>query len=118
VVNGFTLISPCENGGGLPNFVSSYLLPTGISENKLTSTYSIFPNPIADKVSITIQKQNFNQAVFTIENILGQIVFNEQENNLNSNYTKTIDLSFLSKGIYLLDVNIDRERTVKKIVKE
>ena len=76
------------------------------------------PNPFISEISITIQKQNIKQATFTIKNILGQTIFNIQENNLSSTYIKTIDLSFLSKGIYFLDVIIDGEQTVKKIVKE
>ena len=58
------------------------------------------------------------EATFSIKNILRQTVFNRQEKNINSNYTKTIDLIFLIKGIYLLDVIIDGERAVKKMVKE
>ena len=77
----------------------------------------IYPNPSLSEISITIQKQ-IKQVSFIINNVLGQTVFIKNENNLSSNYTETIDLSFLSKGIYFLDINIDGERTVKKIVKE
>jgi type IX secretion system substrate protein len=79
---------------------------------------SFHPNPFSSKVLISIQKQNIKQAVFTIKNILGQTVFSKQKNNSTLAFTTTIDLSFLSKGIYLLDVIADGERTVKKIVKE
>ena len=98
-------------------FVSPPVCATAINENAEQENHiSIYPNPFTS--TITIQNQNFNQVKFTIHNIFGQSVFNEQENNLSSNYTKTIDLSFLSQGIYLIDIIIDGERTVKKIVKE
>lgn len=42
------------------------------------------------------------------ESVLGQTVFCKKESNI----TSTIDLSFLSKGIYFLEVIIDGERTV------
>jgi hypothetical protein len=106
------------NNIGLPNFIASNFLSVGINESILKSNISIFPNPFTSEISIAITKQNIKQGIFTIKNILGQTIFIKQENYLNNNYTKTIDLSFLSKGIYLLDVNIDGERTVKKIVKE
>ena len=92
---------------------------TATEEVNLFPCYSIvYPNPFISKISISLPKQNLKQATFTVKNILGQTVFTEQENNLSRSYTKTIDLSFLSKGIYLLDVIIDGERTVRKIVKE
>jgi len=79
---------------------------------------SIYPDPFTSEISISLLKQNSKQATFIIQNFLSQTVFIDQENNLSNDYTKTIDLSFLSKGIYLLDINIDGERTVRKIVKE
>ena len=44
-------------------------------------------------------------------------MYNNKIINLRNN-PEVIDLSFLTKGIYLLDINVDGERTVKKIVKE
>lgn len=89
-----------------------------VNNSNFVFQISVYPNPFSSDLSIMIQKLNIKQAVFIIKNVFGQVVFAKQENNLNNTYTKTIDLSFLSKGIYLLDVMIDGERTVKKIVKE
>jgi hypothetical protein len=80
--------------------------------------FMIYPNPFTSDFSITIEKQNILQAKFIIKNILGQTIFRKEENNLNHISAKTINLSFLSRGIYLLEVTIDGERMIKKIVKE
>src|SRR6185436_2488794 len=90
---------------------------TGIKEEPSQYSILIFPNPFSDVIRITLQRQDLKQVSFTIKNFSEQIVFSVQENDLKKNYTKAIDLSFLSKGIYFLDVDIDGERTVKKIVK-
>lgn len=106
---------------GLPNFLTSYFcdLNVGVEDLNINNNeISIFPNPFTANFTITIQKQNLKHAIFTIKNILGQTVFTEQENNISNSYTKTIDLRFLSKGIYLLEVNSDEEAMVRKIVKE
>ena len=111
---------------GLPNMIN-YRLGAVIDSCNTTSINSIFnnphniavhPNPFTTEISITTQQQDINKALLIIKNILGQTIFNEQQNNLRNTYTKTIDLSFLPEGIYFLDINIDGERTVKKIVKE
>lgn len=92
---------------------------TGISPLTKTETQLlIYPNPFNSEISIIIQKQNLKEVSFEIQNVLGQTVFRKEENNLTNTYTNTIDLSKLAKGIYLLGVNIDGERTVKKIVKQ
>jgi type IX secretion system substrate protein len=114
-----------QSNWDLTNFTSDYWIikfcdtTTAINELQFSHLqFMIYPNPFTSNISIIIQKQNFKQASFTIKNILGQTVFHKQKNDIISPYTKTIDLSFLSKGMYFLEVIIDGERTVKKIVKE
>jgi len=79
---------------------------------------NISPNPFVREISITIQKPDLKQATFTIRNILGQTIFRQQELNPGESYTTIFDLGFTTKGIYLFEIVLDGERTVKKIVKE
>lgn len=91
---------------------------TGVNEELSQQSVLISPNPFSDMIEIALERQGLKQASFTIKNISGQTVFSQQENNLSNNYKKTIDLSFLSKGIYFLEMDVDGERSVKKIVKD
>ncbi|MEO5571475.1 MAG: T9SS type A sorting domain-containing protein [Bacteroidia bacterium] len=79
---------------------------------------SISPNPFISEITIIIQNQNIKQATITVKNILGQTVYLKNYQIINNNFQTALDLNFLSKGIYLLEINIDGERMVKKIVKE
>jgi len=81
-------------------------------------SFSVHPNPFTDEFHITLQKQNIAQATFIVENILGETIFSKQENNLSGTYTKTLDLRKFSRGVYLLHVVLDGERTVRKMVKQ
>jgi hypothetical protein len=54
----------------------------------------------------------------TVYNILGQTIFSTKENNLGNSFATTIDFSNNPTGIYILDVNIDGIRTIKKIIRE
>jgi hypothetical protein len=77
----------------------------------------VFPNPFSSEISFSISNATVKQVSFSIKNLLGQTLFMKQENNISSRYTKTVDLGFLSKGIYFLEVLIDDHLTFKKIVK-
>jgi hypothetical protein len=88
---------------------------TEINENTINS-FSIYPNPFSAELSITLQKKQ--QATISIKNVLGQTVFSKQLQTLNFKLQTTLDLSFLEKGIYLMEVVTDGERMVKKVVKE
>ncbi len=89
-------------------------IPNPISQVQI----AIFPNPFNSHLSIEIQKQFLKQVTFSIKNILGQSLFSEEVNNLDGKYSNTIDFNFLSNGIYLIDLFIDGERIVKKIIKQ
>ena len=49
---------------------------------------------------------------------MGQVIYRQKENNLANSYTKMLDLSYLPDGVYVIEVIIDGERTVRRIVKE
>ena len=66
-----------------------------------------FPNPTHDFVAIT---SNFNIDKVEIYNLIGNMVLNTTTN------TNKIDVSNLSKGIYLLTVYSGAERGVKKMI--
>ena len=105
VANGFTLISPGENELGLPNFVASYLLPTGIKENSLTTTFSIYPNPTNTILNLSLDKAEN----ITVTNLIGNVVL-----ETNAKGKVELDVSFLSAGIYFIRVGNE----VRKFVKE
>jgi photosystem II stability/assembly factor-like uncharacterized protein len=95
------------------------LATAAVSENQMTNSFvEVSPNPFADEICIAVPSANFKQAAFSIKNNLGQTIATEQSTGFSGNYIKTINLAFLPGGIYFLDVTIDGERIVKKIIKQ
>ncbi len=107
-----------KSGLGLPNFIQTYFLPTGMNQLNEKILLSVHPNPFTSIVSIAFKKQNLKQVSVTIRNVLGSVVLSESESHFGSAYSKTIDLNFLSKGIYFFEIVADGERTTRKMVKE
>jgi len=68
---------------------------------KITS----YPNPTTDVIYINFSKENLSQANIIIRDITGKVVLKESEASLNSNPIYKIQTSFLSSGIYLLQVD-------------
>ena len=85
-------------------FVSSNL---GIDEAK-QSTNAIYPNPVKDFLSLKNEKEESN---FEVVNSLGQVV-------LKGSFTKKIDVSSLSKGIYFLKYKSKEQNFTEKFIKE
>jgi len=71
-----------------------------------------------NQLDITLAQQNLKQADFSICNLLGQTVYTQQETNLSPTYTKMLDLSNLPNGVYLVEVVVDGEVSVREVVKQ
>ena len=78
----------------------------------------VYPNPTSGDLYINIQKDNLTEASFTLTNTPGQYNYQSTADHLAHSYTKILDLSRLPTGVYMLDVLVDGERIVKKVVKE
>ena len=98
--------------------VNDYCDPNFIQN--LTTDYfcQVYPNPFTTSVSLSIHKQNLREVTVDIQNILGQTVYEIDEMNLINTFSKTIDMSELSSGIYFLSTTIDGQKTTRKIVKQ
>lgn len=78
----------------------------------------VYPNPFTTDLSIALKGENMHEATFTITNALGQVIYKREENNLSSNYTKMLDLSYLPNGVYFIEVTINGETSAKRVVKQ
>jgi hypothetical protein len=107
-------------GGGLGNhkklimnttFWLANNIITGI-ENNPTRDFNIFPNPFADELTVTLAENK--TSAFEIVNSTGQTVFTF---TIGENLSSTIDLSFLTPGIYLIR-NKSSNGHYQKIIKK
>lgn len=83
---------------------------TGIQNlNSNINTLSVYPNPAKDHVTVEIQGSVFNCALY---NSLGMLIVSTKNNSDRA----LIDLSKLSKGIYIIEVEIGKDKLRKKLI--
>ena len=102
----------------LDSSASGLLLNSSFASADFTETITTSPNPFSNAIFIKIENQNIKSISINIRNTLGELVFIQNENKAHTPFKKQLDLSFLSGGIYFLEVITDGERLVKKVVKE
>ena len=102
---------------GLYKAVLDYSL-VGINENSsLTKMdFTIYPNP-ADKV-LNIEIYNLGRQELEIEiyTVTGEVIYQKQYDNIDSNFVSQLDLSGYAKGIYLVKVMQANTVYVGKVV--
>lgn len=93
-------------------------LTTGL--NKLTTAaagFDLYPNPVKDELSISMNKAAKGSYVVTVSDLSGRMLVQETiENNLQSK--ATINTSTLSKGMYILNIVGGGSSASQKIIVE
>lgn len=81
-----------------------------VIQNNTVSEVFIYPNPVHSEFKIESQNQITSVKIY---NSLGQSV----KNVLPLVHSISIDVSNLSKGVYLVEINSENTKTIKQIVK-
>ncbi|MES2286875.1 MAG: T9SS type A sorting domain-containing protein [Bacteroidota bacterium] len=87
------------------------MILSGIEENDINLTFSLFPNPTSDFVVLSVQNANTVNMTYAIFNIEGKLI---EKREVNSSQT-TIAMNDLANGAYLIKVL--RKSTEIKIFK-
>lgn len=96
---------------GLPNFVSSYLLPTKITQPNLHESFSVYPNPTIGYLHLRTKLKTDDYS-FRLFDFTGK----EIRKGKIPNPSFALDLSDLTNGIYELQILNDVQKTSKKII--
>lgn len=89
----------------------------GIDDNSLLQGLSIHPNPSTGKFTIALQTLA-PQANLFVNDMVGRTVYSSVVSTQNNAVEKIIDLSESAKGVYMLNVEIEGKRVVRKLVVE
>ena len=101
---GWTNLGPC---GTQSSSTQSGTL--GNDSPPLQNTFTVYPNPAETALNIGIT--GVEATGYTVFTITGQVV-------LEGNFISTIDVSMLSSGIYILQVNAGEQLFTERFVKE
>ena len=87
----------------------------GIDENNLDAGVTLYPNPAKDVVNL-VNKANIALNTLTVYDINGKLVINADLRNMQGE--KSIDVSSLASGVYVVQITGDNASTVKRLIKE
>lgn len=89
----------------------------GISENdEIFNNLSIYPNPARDLLNISFVSKATDKVEVSLVNMTGITVYSETLTPKHTVFTESIDVSGLTKGIYILRLHSNEKDSIQKIV--
>ena len=93
--------------------------PAGIQQTANISEALVYPNPTADKFTVAIQAAEFiNKLALKITTATGQVVRQQNFEQVGLQFTQELSLSGLASGLYFVEINADGQKMLRKITKE
>jgi uncharacterized repeat protein (TIGR01451 family) len=95
-------------------FNSEFVAQLAVNEFE-NGDFVFYPNPVYDVVTVSLKNEGNSIASIAVYDVLGKLIFAQQPST--SITSETIDLSSVSKGMYLLEVTTTANlKVVKKLI--
>lgn len=103
-----------NNGQGFE--ANYYIANVNTSNEDFTKNLSIYPNPASTYTDIKFNLTEPTKVKLTVLNLLGEEIYSEPSQLMSGYVSRTIQLSSLSKGIYLIKLTSDEGSVAKKLI--
>lgn len=100
----------------LPSVAAAMESSTGSSnivENKLV----VYPNPVQAQATIRLTAAENGKAVLLIYNMNGAVVYQESFEKSGKDWTKSVNLSNLGRGTYIMKIQVGKSTLQQKLIK-
>jgi hypothetical protein len=113
----------CDQSGLNNSNFTSFQYFTTLSSNRITAgdtelinNLNIYPNPTDGVFNISFISEEIDNFEITIIDSFGKTVAKEERQNFVGEYTKQVDLSEYSRGIYMVQIKTEDSFVSKRIV--
>lgn len=90
----------------------------GLPENPLSQSLSVYPNPTKDKINVSFQIKNSDDAIVRLLDITGKELMQQVEKNINGHFNGILDVSHLPDGVYILQISDGDMSANRRLIKQ
>jgi PKD repeat protein len=90
-------------------------IPSALQNINILKAWSVFPNPAHNTISINYTLSTASKVVISLYNVLGNRMHYETNAEQSGEQNKLIDISKLSNGIYVLQIQTGDQVVSRKI---
>ncbi|MDB9895431.1 T9SS type A sorting domain-containing protein, partial [Flavobacteriales bacterium] len=91
-------------------------LPIRFEGGNTINNLDVYPNPSRDIFNVTFVSEDVQDLEVKVINVVGEVVYTEALEQFVGEYTKQIDLTDNSKGVYFLEITTTNGVVNKKLI--
>lgn len=114
----WTLTDNCGNENSQSQTISFSNTDNMISSTNFYFSTNLYPNPTSYNSTLVIKSSNSDEVTISIYNILGELMFETQENILAGQSENILELSKYKSGLYLIKISNNSVTEYQAIVKK
>ncbi len=114
----FTVDDGASNSAAAADFTITVNAVLSTSTVDTSSSISVYPNPVNDDVTVTIDNTISGNVTIEIISTVGQTVFTSSDSKAIDSSEINLDLSALASGTYILRVSQGNHVGIQKIIKK
>ncbi len=105
-----------NSDGEVEDYAINVIAPLSVGENAFGENgFIVYPNP-SNEGMINLTLRTSEDVKIDLFDITGRKVISQSNTNNSNEFSKTLNLSSLSSGVYLLNVKSGAKQAIKKIV--
>lgn len=97
-------------------FEINYSASVGVEDVEALQNLSVSPNPAVNMLNVNFNLAYTGDVTVSLFDMSGKRVFSDKNSAFRGTYNNNIDISNLSKGVYILNVVSDRKTESKRVV--
>ena len=119
-VDGGTIVTIDRDFGYYTSYTFSVGYGVGLGEEVSKFDFEVVPNPSDGRYELTLSNFKGDKIDLQVYNDLGRLVYSEtyNDNNAEGMWEKSLDLSHLADGLYIMKVVSDDLTATKRVIKK
>jgi SprB repeat/Secretion system C-terminal sorting domain len=106
------------DANGCEASITSDVIITGVGELSNQVALTLNPNPTRENVVLTLSGLTGDKLSYTVVDTQGRTVVSKELGNVNGVRIETINLSEVASGVYYVNVTIDGNVSIMKLIKQ
>jgi hypothetical protein len=113
---GMMILFSTNKTNRFPGWEADYSITVGTKDLKSFENINIYPNPCDGQLTINFSMADAQNVKIDLVSLQGSVIYTENIDSFKGTYNKTIDLTNVSKGVYMLRMTSDKGICNKKII--